>query len=97
MLNFASVRQTSPSMGRVLATKTFVHLIDAKADAAYSERRDLTLVAAVELAGLSRTLLVVPLLDGDGLARGFLPRPPGSSGIHRQTNRPSRQISPRRP
>jgi GAF domain-containing protein len=62
--------QDSPNMRRVLATKTFVHLIDAKADAAYTERRDLTLVAAVELAGL-RTLLVVPLLNGDDLVGVF--------------------------
>ena len=70
---YAEFRKRSsdkPSMGRVLATKTFVHLIDAKADAAYSERRDLTLVAAVELAGL-RTLLVVPLLNGDDLVGVF--------------------------
>ena len=62
--------QDSPIMRRVLATKTFLHLIDAMADPAYSERRDPGLVAAVEFGGL-RTFLVVPLLNGDDLVGLF--------------------------
>jgi two-component system NtrC family sensor kinase len=50
--------QYSPS-GRMLATRSLIHIVDLAADQAYLERNPPT-VAAVEIAGI-RTMLAVPL------------------------------------
>src|SRR6202034_1597113 len=47
--------------GRMVATKTAVHVTDLSADPAYVEHRAPTVVAAVEL-GSVRTILYVPML-----------------------------------
>jgi GAF domain-containing protein len=57
--------------GRMVATKTIVHVADLKAEPAYIEGRDPAYVAAVELAG-SRTVLAVPMLKEDELIGAIL-------------------------
>ncbi len=73
---FAAARGRSPNRpgpqtpaGRMIATKTFVHVPDLAAYPAYAERDPWT-VSGVELAGV-RTLLVVPMLKEDELVGGF--------------------------
>ena len=73
---FAEVRGRSPNLpgpqtpaGRMIATKTFVHVPDLSAYPAYAERDPWT-VSGVELAGV-RTLLVVPMLKEEELVGGF--------------------------
>ena len=70
---FAEHRRRSPyrpseynAFGRMIATKTLVHAIDAAAERAYTERREPGVVAAVELGG-ARTYVAVPLLKDGGL------------------------------
>jgi GAF domain-containing protein len=82
---FAEARGRSPNRpgpqtpaGRMIATKTFVHVRDLAAYPAYAERDPWT-VSGVELAGV-RTLLVVPMLKEDELVGGFT--------IYRQEVRP---------
>jgi len=82
---FAEARGRSPNRpgpqtpaGRMVATKTFVHVPDLAAYPAYAERDPWT-VSGVELAGV-RTLLVVPMLKEDELVGGFT--------IYRQEVRP---------
>ena len=65
---FASARRglrihPKPRMpfGRMLATKTTVHVTDVAAEPIYTEERDPAIVAAVEIGGV-RTLLAVPML-----------------------------------
>ena len=65
---FAEYRGRSPwqpkprnAVGRTIATKTVVHVADLAAEEAYTERRDPSYVAAVELGGV-RTFLAVPML-----------------------------------
>ena len=73
---FAEARGRSPNLpgpqtpaGRMIATKTFVHVPDLAAYPAYAERDPWT-VSGVELAGV-RTLLVVPMLKEEELVGGF--------------------------
>ena len=73
---FAEMRGRSPNLpgpqtpaGRMIATKTFVHVADLSAYPAYAERDPWT-VSGVELAGV-RTLLVVPMLKEEELVGGF--------------------------
>ena len=82
---FAAARGRSPNRpslqtpaGRMIATKTLVHVPDLAAYPAYAERDPWT-VSGVELAGV-RTLLVVPMLKEDELVGGFT--------IYRQEVRP---------
>jgi GAF domain-containing protein len=82
---FAATRGRSPNRpslqtpaGRMIATKTLVHVPDLAAYPAYAERDPWT-VSGVELAGV-RTLLVVPMLKEDELVGGFT--------IYRQEVRP---------
>ena len=56
-------------LGRVVATKTVVHLPDVAASEAYTERDPVT-VAGVEVAGI-RTLVAVPLLKENELVGAF--------------------------
>ena len=51
-------------VGRMLATKTTVHVADLAAEPIHTEDRDPLIVAAVELGGI-RTLLAVPMLKDD--------------------------------
>jgi len=64
--------------GRMIATKTFVHVPDLAAELAYAAR-DPWIVDGVELAGV-RTLLIVPMLKEDKLIGAFI--------IYRQEIRP---------
>jgi GAF domain-containing protein len=71
---FAEALRSSPLhragiTGRIMATKTTVHVADLTADRAYAERYPQT-VAAVELGGV-RSLLVVPMLKEDELIGVF--------------------------
>jgi len=61
--------QHSPS-GRMLATRSLIHIVDLAVDQAYLERNPPT-VAAVELAGI-RTVLVVPLWKDSELIGSLL-------------------------
>jgi GAF domain-containing protein len=71
---FVEYRRRSPNIspdpgtafGRVLATKTAVHTVDAMTLEGYVERSNPGLVAAVELGG-TRTHLFVPMLKEDEL------------------------------
>ena len=54
------------TFGRIVATKTVVHIADATSQEGYIERSNTALVAAVELAGI-RTFLFVPMLREDEL------------------------------
>ena len=56
--------------GRMLATKTVVHVADLAAEPAYIEQRDPEYVAAVELGGV-RTVLAVPMLKENELIGAF--------------------------
>ena len=67
------------SFGRVLATKSYVHIADLTNTKAYLEERDPSTVASVEL-GAIRTLVVVPMLKDDELI--------GLLTIYRQEVRP---------
>ena len=83
---YAEARRRSPfrpdpklPVGRMLATKTLVHVADLAADPAYIEQRDPAIVVGVELGGV-RTLLAVPMLKENELI--------GSFTLHRQEVRP---------
>jgi class 3 adenylate cyclase/putative methionine-R-sulfoxide reductase with GAF domain len=75
---FAEYRRRTPlrpgptsASGRMVATKTVVHVADVTAERAYVERDDPAYVAAVELGG-SRTIMAVPMLKEDELIGAFL-------------------------
>ena len=75
---FAEYRRRTPlrpgpktASGRMVATKTVVHVADVTAEQAYIERGDPAYVAAVELGG-SRTVMAVPMLKEDELIGAFL-------------------------
>ena len=57
-------------MGRMVATKRLVHVIDASAEGAYVEQREPGITAAVELGGV-RTALYVPMLKESELIGVF--------------------------
>ena len=82
---FAELRKRSPLratnnlVGRMMATKTLLHVTDLAADPSYAEERDPTSVDAVEV-GAIRTLLLVPLLKEGELV--------GSFTVYRQEVRP---------
>jgi GAF domain-containing protein len=74
---FVEVRKRLPispdprrPLGRLLATKTTVHVADLTAEPMFTEERDSILVAAVELGGI-RTLLLVPMLKENELIGVF--------------------------
>ena len=58
------------SFGRMIATKTVVHIADASAEPGYVEEHDPAAVAAVELGG-QRTALYVPMLNETELIGAF--------------------------
>ena len=66
-------------VGRMLATKTTVHVADLAAEPVYTEERDPTVVAGVELGGI-RTLLLVPMLKENQMIGVF--------SLYRQEVRP---------
>jgi class 3 adenylate cyclase/putative methionine-R-sulfoxide reductase with GAF domain len=75
---FAEYRKNLPlhpnpktASGRMVATKTIIHVADVKAEPAYIEGSDPAYVAAVELGG-SRTVLAVPMLKEDELIGAIL-------------------------
>jgi GAF domain-containing protein len=65
--------------GRIVTTKTLVHIADLTAEQAYADDRKPAVVEAVELGGI-RTLLLVPMLKNDELV--------GVLTIYRQEVRP---------
>src|SRR6516162_6366179 len=74
---FIELRKQSPhkphqhsATGRMLATRSLIHIADLAADQAYLERNPPT-VAAVEFAGI-RTMLAVPLLEDSELMGSFV-------------------------
>ncbi len=74
---FAEARKRSPRYpgsstpaGRMVATKTVVHVADLAAEPAYVEQHDPAAVAAVELGGV-RTVLDVPMLKENELIGAF--------------------------
>ena len=74
---FAEARKRSPRYagpntpaGRMVATRTVVHVADLAAEQAYVEERDPSTVAAVELGGV-RTFLAVPMLKENELIGTF--------------------------
>src|SRR6516164_1839465 len=83
---FVEQRRRSPlrpspkaPLGRLIATKSVVHVIDATNEPAYVEQREPGIVAGIELAGM-RTLVGVPMLKEGGLI--------GVLSIDRQEVRP---------
>jgi GAF domain-containing protein len=75
---FAEYRRRTPlrpdpksGSGRMIATKTVVHIADVTVGQAYAEQRVPELVAAAELGG-SRTVLAVPMLKEDELIGAIL-------------------------
>jgi GAF domain-containing protein len=77
-VEFAEYRKKSPlrpnpktASGRMVATKTVVHVADVRAEPAYIEASDPAYVAAVELGG-SRTVMAVPMLKEDVLIGAIL-------------------------
>ena len=82
----AEARKRSPlsptpgePIGRMVATKSVVHVVDAAAEPAYIEQSDPGVVTAVGLGGI-RTLLAVPLLKETELI--------GALTVYRQEVRP---------
>ena len=76
-VELAAYRKASPlrpnpksASGRMVATKTVVHVADIKAEPGYTEERDSAYVAAVELGGV-RTFLSVPMLKEGELIGAF--------------------------
>ena len=67
------------AVGRAIATKTVVQVADIAAEQAYTEQRNPSYVAAVELGGI-RTLLAVPMLKESELIGVFT--------VYRQEVRP---------
>ena len=67
------------SLGRMVATKTTVHVADAAAEEAYADQRHPSFVAAVELGGV-RTYLFVPMIRRNDLI--------GLFALYRQEVRP---------
>ena len=67
-----SLLRPSPEtpIGRMVATKTIIHVVDLAAEPGYTEQRHPTIVAAVELGGV-RTILYVPMLKEDELIGAF--------------------------
>ncbi len=61
---------TDNLVGRMLATKSYIHAPDVRQHPSYIERSEALSVAAVEIAGV-RTLLVMPLLKDDVLIGSF--------------------------
>ena len=57
-------------IGRMVATKTVIHVVDLAADPAYIDQRTPITVAAVELGGV-RTILYVPMLKENELIGAF--------------------------
>jgi len=57
-------------VGRMLASRSVVHVADLAKDAAYTERADSVVIAAVELGGVG-TVLFVPMLRKEGELIGF--------------------------
>ena len=83
---FAKARGISPfrplpniPTGRMVASKTLIHIVDLAADRSYNELRDPAVVSAVECGGV-RTLIVVPMLKQSQLI--------GSLNLFRQEVRP---------
>ena len=83
---FAESRRRSPyrpdpkaPVGRAIATKTLVNVIDLAAEWVYTEQREPAVVAAVELGGV-RTFVAVPLLKENELIGIFT--------VYRQDVRP---------
>jgi class 3 adenylate cyclase len=83
---FAEMLRRSPirpdprrPLGRMLATKTTVHVADLAAEPMYTERRDPSFVSAVELGGI-RTIMLVPMLKENELIGVF--------SLYRQEVRP---------
>ena len=77
---FAEVIGSLPAMrrssratlsGRLLATKSVVHVADLAAEQAYLERRSPPIIAAVEIGGV-RTALAVPMLKENELIGSFI-------------------------
>jgi transcriptional regulator with GAF, ATPase, and Fis domain len=83
---FAEARRSLPlrpnkenPIGRVLATRTVIHVADLAGDERYTERRDPDVVAAVELGGI-RTFVAVPMLKENNLIGALI--------VYRQEVRP---------
>ena len=83
---FAEVRRRSPfrpgpenPIGRMVTTKSVVHVADLAAEQRYIENRDPATVAAVELGGV-RTFVAVPMLKENELIGGLI--------VYRQEVRP---------
>jgi class 3 adenylate cyclase len=76
-----SPRRADPKMpvGRILSTKTAIHVVDLAADQSYVEQRIPEVIAAVEL-GSVRTFLAVPMLKDNELI--------GALSLSRQEVRP---------
>ncbi len=76
-----SPRRPDPKMpiGRMLSTKTAIHVVDLAADQSYIEQRIPEVIAAVELGGV-RTFLAVPMLKDNELI--------GALSLSRQEVRP---------
>ena len=66
-------------IGRMIATRKVVHVVDATAEPAYFEQHDPAIVSAIELGGI-RTILAVPMQKDDELI--------GALTIYRQEVRP---------
>jgi signal transduction histidine kinase len=83
---FAAFRKSAPFhpsatslIGRMVKTKAPTHVVDAADNPDYVDRRDPSLVAAVELGGV-RTYLAIPMLQEDSLI--------GAITVFRQEVRP---------
>jgi hypothetical protein len=80
-------------IGRMITTKTVIHTSDAMAEQAYTDEHDpgRQLAAAVDLGG-ARTILAIPMLDGERTDRFVHRIPPGGSSLYRQADRTCHEL-----
>jgi two-component system, NtrC family, sensor kinase len=95
---FDEVRRRSPlargqdnPIGKMLATKTVLHVTDLAADERYIRRVDKNIVAAVELGGV-RTFVAVPMINDNEMIGALIIYRQEGAAVRRQTDRTTGEL-----